>query len=355
MSSKKSVALPSEYDTLYLGIGLYDPSSGDILDANERLERILGYPLDTLRRLSVDTYTANTYPQSASEFRDRLRASADGDPQRFIWRAKRADGELVWLQLHVSQQQFSERDCVIVEVRDITDHYESRHRAELFWRILRHNLRNEAAIILGYADQIATHGRVEGIAESIAAIRSRGENLGSMAESVKEIERAITDARAEHVRQPALATVREVAARTRAEYPAAEISVEEREEMWIEVNDAFGYAVRHAVENAIVHSTERAPTVEITVGTSPNTGRVEIRIKDANPTIPTEEIEALFAPAESTNTSHGSGIGLFVMKWCIESLGGEVMFDTRTPQGNVVHLYLPSKRAPDTVDNGAPT
>jgi hypothetical protein len=31
------------------------------------------------------------------------------------------------------------------------------------------------------------------------------------------------------------------------------------------------------------------------------------------------------------------------------------MFDTRTPQGNVVHLYLPSKRAPDTVDNGAPT
>lgn len=355
MSSKKSGALPPEYDTLCLGIGLYDPGSGDILDANERLERILGYPLHKLRRLSVDAYTANTYPQSASEFRDRLRASANGDPQQFIWRAKRADGELVWLQLHASQQQFSEGDCIVVEVRDITDHYESRHRAELFWRILRHNLRNEAAIILGYADQIAAHSRVEGIEESIEAIRSRGENLGGMAESVKQIERAITDAQAEHVRQPALATVEKVAARTRSEYPAAEISVDEREEMWVEVNDAFSYAVRHAVENAVVHSTERTPTVEIAVGPSPNTGRVEVCIKDANLAIPTEEIEALFAPAETTNTSHGSGIGLFVMKWCIESLGGEVMFDTRTPRGNVVHLYLPSKRPPDTVDDRVPT
>lgn len=94
----------------------------------------------------MNTCTANTHPQFRSEFRDRLRASATGDSQRFIRRAIRADSELVWLQLYVSQQRFSERDCVTAEGRDITDHYESRHWAGLFWRILRHNLRNEAAI-----------------------------------------------------------------------------------------------------------------------------------------------------------------------------------------------------------------
>ena len=41
MPSRKLVVLPSEYDTLYPGIGLYDPSSGGILDASERLEQIL--------------------------------------------------------------------------------------------------------------------------------------------------------------------------------------------------------------------------------------------------------------------------------------------------------------------------
>jgi hypothetical protein len=31
------------------------------------------------------------------------------------------------------------------------------------------------------------------------------------------------------------------------------------------------------------------------------------------------------------------------MKWCIESLGGELEFEERDPRGNVVRLYLPPK------------
>lgn len=148
MSSKKRFELPSEYDTLHTGIALYDPDAGTILDANERLEQILGYTVNQLRSLSVAEYTANTYPHTESEFHDRLCASANGDPQQFTWRVKRADGELIWVQLYISQQHFTGENCVHVEMRDITDYYETHHRAELFWRILRHNLRNEAAIIL---------------------------------------------------------------------------------------------------------------------------------------------------------------------------------------------------------------
>jgi len=350
MSSKKLFELSSEYDALHTGVALYDPDAGIILDANERLEQILGYTVDQLRTLSVGEYTANTYRHSESEFYDRLYASADGDPQQFTWRVKRADGELIWVQLYTSQQQYAGETYVHVEMRDITDYYETYHRAELFWRILRHNLRNDAAVILGYTNQILAHAEVESIEESIATIQSRGENLGNMAQSVKEIEQAVTNAKTEYARRPAAATVRTITNQISANYPAAEISVDKREKMWIDINDAFSYALTHAIENAIIHSNEELPVVEVAVGPSPNTGRVEICIKDTNPVIPDEEVEALLTPTETTSTSHGSGIGLFVMKWCVESLGGEVSFEKRTPRGNAVFLYLPPKRKPDRTE-----
>ncbi|TKX83031.1 ATP-binding protein, partial [Halorubrum sp. SS5] len=48
-------------------------------------------------------------------------------------------------------------------------------------------------------------------------------------------------------------------------------------------------------------------------------------------------------------TSHGSGIGLFVMKWCVESLGGEVLFESRNSGGNAVCLLLPPKQHQDSM------
>jgi len=59
------------------------------------------------------------------------------------------------------------------------------------------------------------------------------------------------------------------------------------------------------------------------------------------------EVEALDEHTETTATSHGSGVGLFVMKWCIESLGGELKIERREDdRGNVVSFYLPPKEPP---------
>lgn len=48
---------------------------------------------------------------------------------------------------------------------------------------------------------------------------------------------------------------------------------------------------------------------------------------DTNPRIPAEEVAAPFSSGLTTSTPHGTG--LFVTKWRIESLGGEVAFEPR--------------------------
>jgi len=345
VTCRTETRLRAAYDDLHVGIALYDPVTGAILDANERLESIFGVTTETLRELSVEMYTANTHSFSASVFRDRLRASTEGETQRFVWRVKRGDGELVWVRVHCSPRPAGDRTLVCAEVRDITDSYHTQRREELFWRLLRHNLRNGANVLTGHGERIATAAETERVRASAEVVRETASDLGRMAESVTEIEQAMGGAEGGRRRRVADA-IREVADDLAADHPDATVEITERERMWTNVDDAFVHAVAHALENAVCHAEGSAPVVAVTVGPSPNTGRVEIQIADDNPPIPAAELHALDDRTETTTTSHGSGVGLFVMKWCIESLGGELAIESGDRRGNTVRFYLPPKTPP---------
>ena len=112
---------------------------------------------------------------------------------------------------------------------------------------------------------------------------------------------------------------------------------------WFSADSAFAQALSHAVENGIVHAPKPDPSVTVTVDESPNTGRVA----DGCLPIPDVGIDALDAPSENTSTAHGTGVGLFVMKWSIESLGGEIVFERTGDGGNVVSFYLPPEAPPE--------
>lgn len=360
MATKPPARLPPAYDALRVGIALFDPIDATVASANERLESLVGYSTEELRDLSVGRYTANTYRFSESEFADRLREATAGDSPEFTWRVKRSDGELVWVRVSLSEWRGdggrgddengpgneAAESLVLAEIRDITEHYAASRRETLFWRVLRHNLRNEANKIIGYTGEILRTTDDEEVRDAAASARSAATGLGAIATSVKEIQQAVSRSETSRSYRLAVDAVRDVVAALEPSYPDAEFVVAERRPMWVHVDAAFDHALRHAIENAVRHAADPGPTVEVTVRPSPNTGRVEIRVADANPHIPKAETDALDAFGEVTSTRHGTGVGLFVMKWCIESLGGELEFERREPRGNVVRLYLPARGRP---------
>lgn len=365
MAAKPHARLPPAYDSLRVGIALFDAADGTVESANDRLESLVGYSIEELRGLSVDRYTANTYRFSASEFADRLREAAAGGSPEFTWRIKRADGELVWVRVSLSawhgdgggdptgdEAESDGRETaparhVLAEVRDVTDHHATSRRETLFWRVLRHNLRNEANKIIGHTGEILRTTDEDGVRGAAADAREAAMALGAVATSVKEIQQAVSRSESVRSRRPAAEAVRDVVAALEPSYPDATFAVEERRRMWVDADAAFDHALHHAVENAVRHADDAEPTVGVTVRPSPNTGRAEIRVADANPHIPQAEIDALDAFNEVTSTRHGTGVGLFVTKWCVESLGGELEFERLEPRGNVVRIYLPARGRPE--------
>jgi len=346
MTVNASRTLPSYFDSLRVGVLLHHPETGAVLDLNRRLEAMYGYSKSTLQELSVEAYSANTYSHTEEEMHARIREAAAGHPQSFRWRVKRGDGELIWVKIHLSQIDLGGSRSVLGEVRNVSAYTATSRRVNLLSRIIRHNLRNDVTVLEGYAEAIEAAIDDAAVEDYARTVRSKATDIGGLNESVREIEDATIESDGNGPIRRASDTISDVLAPILAEYPHATVDIEERTEMWVESKDAFEHAVGHAVENAIVHTDDPEPPVQITIDESPNTGRCEIRIVDSCPTIPQMELDAIDEMTENTSTSHGSGVGLFVMKWCVESLGGELKIVRNRPRGNVVHFYLPPKEPP---------
>jgi len=342
------VSLPETLRTLQIGIVVHDPSTGAMLDANRQFERLSGYTAGELRELTVEEISANTYSYTQETAHRRITAAAEGDRQSFEWRIKRADGELRWVWVDLTGMAIDGRRVVLAEVTDITEYKHNDRRVSLFYRLLRHNLRNDLNVVSGFATHIGTVAETEAVETAAEKVESAATNLSRVSESVKQIETTITRERTAWQHQSAADAVTTVVETFEPSGAADHITITERTPMWIAVDEAFEHALTHAIENAIVHADCPEPSVEIVVDESPNTGRVEIRVEDEGPPIPRMEIEAVDEYTETTTTSHGSGVGLFVMKWCTESLGGELEIRRRNGRGNTVYFYLPPKEPPET-------
>ena len=233
-------------------------------------------------------------------------------------------------------------------MKNETEYKINDRKLGLFYRLLRHNLRNDIDVIPGYADRIDSEREAGKLATNAEIIRETANGLTGIVDSVKQIEETLTREDVERRLTRVAVVVENVADEYRDAYPHASISLTERKALWVKTDEELRHVLEQTIENAVVHNGWPEPSVEVRIDESPNTGRVEIEVSDTGPPIPPMELTALDEYTETTPTEHGSGAGLFVMKWCVEALGGELGFAENRPRGNSVYIYLPPKAPPSS-------
>ena len=75
------------------------------------------------------------------------------------------------------------------------------------------------------------------------------------------------------------------------------------------------------------------------IGIETNPDGYEVQIVDDGPGIPGGELESLAAGTE-TALQHGSGLGLWQLKWAVRTIGGDLSFDTT--DGTAVTIVVPA-------------
>lgn len=111
--------------------------------------------------------------------------------------------------------------------------------------------------------------------------------------------------------------------------------------------DLLVRALGNLLRNAIRYGAQSGP---ITVSAARDGERATIRVADFGPGVPDEELLKIFdafyrIDASRTRETGGVGLGLTIVKTCIDSCGGSVTAHNRPPHGLEVVVSLPAVEA----------
>jgi PAS domain S-box-containing protein len=225
----------------------------------------------------------------------------------------------------------------VVVAHDVTDLREYQRRLSVLDRVLRHNLRNKMNVALGNAQGLASADDPS-VAERAASIREAAEELLCLSESARRFEGVFQAHAGASETVDVAALVGNVVAEARLSHPEADISTVVPDEAPARVHETFELALEELVENAVVHSDREQPRVEVTVGV--DDADVEVCVADDGPGLGETDRRALRRGTESP-LEHTQGLGLWLVRWSAESVGGEVEFAENDPRGTVVTVRLP--------------
>ena len=213
-----------------------------------------------------------------------------------------------------------------------------RRKLAVLNRVLRHNLRNEATVMLGHAEHIADTAESEGVVGSAETLQKHVQIVGELAEEADTVMK-VYDRRGGGLEDRAVRSDAEHAVSAVAdEHPDAGFSIDVPEGLQARSDPALPDALEELVENGVVHGADE-PEVEVTAAREDDWVAIEIR--DNGPGIPEEEYQVVTGDTEITQLTHGSGLGLWVAQAVVDAVDGRLDFGVPEEGGTVVTLRLP--------------
>ncbi|MFB6161697.1 MAG: histidine kinase N-terminal 7TM domain-containing protein [Haloferacaceae archaeon] len=225
----------------------------------------------------------------------------------------------------------------IVTLHDISDYLRQQQRLEVLNRVFRHNIRTNSQVLMGHVEYLADHDsddRAEAARDKVMAITEFGDKIRDVLDVFERGRTETKPARLDHL-------VEETVAAVRAEYPDVTVhGVDCPPGVHV---DSLAYDVlSNVVENAAQHNTNPRPEVWVDVERDGDSVRVAVR--DNGPGINDEEL-ALLTEGSETPLNHGSGLGLALIVWGTEIIGGRVAVEDREPAGTELTVELPVLRS----------
>lgn len=215
---------------------------------------------------------------------------------------------------------------------DITTERRRQQRIQVLNRVLRHNLRNDLNAVKGYVDVMADDStdteqyqtKVQEILDDLVTIGDKAQSTETvlaaepLSNEAIQVSKLISDA---------ISTVE-------TEFASVPATVSVPSDTAVRINPVVLQSIiEEIIENALRHGNCSEIVIEYDSET------YSLRITDDGSGIPDHEI-AVIDQEQETDLQHGSGLGLWLIKWGTDSFGGSVRFETGE-SGTTVEIAMP--------------
>lgn len=210
-------------------------------------------------------------------------------------------------------------------------------------RVLRHDVRNDAHLIGGYADLAAAELPDSGgsLGGYLDRIRRTARDAVERSEQARDVERILFDDGDSLGRIDLTDRLGRRVERLCGTHPDLEIDVDVESPMWVTAHGLVDSALDNALENAVEHNDREHPRIEVRGCRVERRGEtyVQVTIRDDGPGLPATERRVLERGIE-TPLEHSTGLGLWIINWIVEASGGFVEIADREPRGTDVRLHF---------------
>lgn len=256
------------------------------------------------------------------------------------------DGEVVRCQLWTTPLEFENGNGTgtLAVVVDISEETRRRQQLSVVNRILRHNLRNTVNVISGNSNLLREEVSKADAAEKLDAITDSASRLAKLSEQAQDIQRIVSTGADSAGPSDVVAVLERLREELQREHPEARITMTAPTHAWTAAGSTIELAFREVIENAIEHSEQPEPSVDIEIpatGTESEPQSVVVNVSDDGPGIPDHE-RAVMEKGDETALEHSSGLGLWMVKWIMNQHGGTVEFAYSESRGSDVTLTLPA-------------
>ena len=305
---------------------------------NDAFEDQFGYDADEVVGESLNEYVL---PEDERERgRDLDRKAAGGERPRREVRRQTASGYREFLFRGIPYESGDDGTRSFGIYTDITARKERERRLEVLNRVLRHNIRNDVNVILGYAEMLATSVEDDTLAERASDLRRKATELTALSDRARSLDRTMRRGSPRDSTVNLAMLVDDVVADYVTEYPSLSVETDVGD-VSVVGDGRLALAIEELLDNVVDHAGSDAT---VRVESERSGSDVCLSVADDGPGIPEHERDVVGGSTEITQLEHGSGLGLWVVRWVCESCGGRLRFDESGLGGSAVVLSLTSAR-----------
>ncbi|UWG48991.1 Signal transduction histidine kinase, contains PAS domain [Halanaeroarchaeum sp. HSR-CO] len=211
---------------------------------------------------------------------------------------------------------------------------------EILNRVLRHDIRNDLNVIIGWLEMVGDHVAPPGVAY-IDRVTYSAKHMVEITEEASDLVQDITTDSDPDLEPVELSSVLLEEVEKRRE-TFTQATIDFRDEVppgtTVRANSMLASVFRNLVNNAIQHNDSAEPRVEIR--STLRDASAVVTVADDGPGIPDGKRAQIFSQAEKGLESGGTGMGLFLVHSLVETYGGSVWIEDNDPQGAIFGVEL---------------
>lgn len=286
----------------------------------------------------------------AEEF-GKLRGKVGYIDEEIEFRFQTGDGDWIWIAATGSAPTTDQQlEGFITISRNITPRKEAedeleteRDRLALLNQIVRHDIRNDMAVILGWAEEL--RDRVDGDDEEILThITAAAKHTRDITTSVRDLAELLEsddpDLETIDIAEVIRNEVHQLESNYADQVETLEVSGlgEFPESLPVKGTSLLSSVIGNLLNNAVFHND--SDTVKIDLSVEQTDEFVRVSVADNGPGIPDSQKESVFGRGEKGLDSAGSGLGLYLVDNLVTTYGGEVWIEDNEPKGAVFVVEL---------------